>query len=769
MRSCRKKEMVMRKKSKAISITLLFVELLFFIIMDSVFGVHLSLSRDNLLYLSLLVLCPVLVLFNKWTIVYLYNFIDFVALWLNKGKQKYFGTLEKLSAFFDDKSILHKSMKKTWIWIILLVVCYLGGCFYFVPQSRFLHMESIGGESEKPLGILAKGNVYEQSFVSTGNELSGIGVRMGLYGALQHNLVTISIKDGDTTIASNTLDVYGKQDNSYQFVYFNSIPDSESKLYTVTITSQADLDQQVTLWSSKADNDLSGTLQYNGVLQSSDLDLMQTFGSATSAIPIWITITTCFIILLICLISHNKNIKKRNIAIISIYLVTLFFHSYKGVYYANYVRGFPDEHVQIQYVAAMKNDPRFIPDFKNIHVGNCSLYNNEIDCKGEPSSTSYLGHPPLYYYLMSKTNAVKIEDGRYIGNVIPLRIANFIINFAALTIFFYIGYSLITKKPLYHALFALSCTSVPMFSYLMCSVNNDNLAFFGAAVFLLGAVHYLKREDYTAHFLIAIGLCVAVMSKVTAGLMLLLGTALFIMYRVVKQHSFQSILRKEFLVTLPIYAIVVFYFIRIYMIYGTFQPSLAVLNPDYYRTTSFYTPIEFRKHMEFTKYAEYFCDKFLQTWGGVASHVALLKPNSFGWDSGALTMILLCPLLCFLKSTDEYEEDKKSWLILLKCLLLGIIITFGLQFLSAHSSFVNVGYLGGFQSRYYLCVLPILVLVSVSYFIDRPKRDDLNLIKGERIHNKIFHTLGTCIIVIIIISLFYDDFLYFLLNFQQYI
>lgn len=675
----------------------------------------------------------------------------------------------RISVLKENKHIKTIMKYRRKLLLIFLGIGYICTLYCINNQDKiYIRSESIGVSSEKPVGSLADGNYYKQTFIAEQDGLSSIGIKMGLYGATSHNNVTVVISDSDKVIEKKTFDTFGRKDNSYQLIDFNPVEDSKDKMFTIMLSSDAKPDQKVTVWASNEDVYHGGELWFNNELTGTDIDLRLSYGKETTNLSLFLSISFCFALLSLCVI-NCKGHKKRNIVIVAIYILTLLFHVYKANYYMEYVKGFPDERVQIQYVAYMNNNPKFMPDFKNLHMGHCSTYNEIIDCDIDEKSTNYLGHPPLYYYLMSKVNSVHLDRGRIYGNVVPLRIANVFISVIGLSIVFLLGYKLIRKTPILHAFFAICCISVPMFSYLSGAVNNDNLAFLGSAIYLLGAFKFLEKENQTSYLLIAIGLCITVMSKVTAGLILLIGTILFLIYKMIKTKSLKPIVRKEFLITLPLYSIVCLYFLMLYSRYHTFQPSLAMLNPDYYVTTGFYIPKEQTVTLSLYQYLNHYCEKFFQTWYSIASHITLLKdPRLLSKEVFALVFILLGPIIIFFRRLPK-DASLRNKMVLIRCLLIGVYFTMISQFFTAYSSFNKSGYLGGYQSRYYLCVLPVFSLALIySITLKMEWRGKIGDLIENNYKYTIFKGLMTCILVVLIILLVYEDFIYFLLYFQNY-
>ena len=133
-----------------------------------------------------------------------------------------------------------------------------------------------------------------------------------------------------------------------------------------------------------------------------------------------------------------------------------------------------------------------------------------------------------------------IGENSFLIHFTRLRLFSAAFGLLALAIAFYIGYTRITKKqPALHLLYSAIITSVPMFLYNLCGVNNDTFALLGCVLFFLGILRVCEeKRNYATYFLIAGGLVIAVLSKVTAGMLIGLTAIIYVIWYCIKPVSY---------------------------------------------------------------------------------------------------------------------------------------------------------------------------------------------------------------------------------------
>lgn len=466
--------------------------------------------------------------------------------------------------------------------------------------------------------------------------------------------------------------------------------------------------------------------------------------------------------------SHSKTL-------LVIYGGMFVFFLAKAWFYARYVGRFPDESAHISYIAYLEKTNALIPDFKNMMLLVLQQGTGGDTYHGQyvfGSALNQLGHPPLYYQFMRLAHGVVLQNGVFIIHIVRLRLLSLLLASFGLLLAFYIGWTRIARVPMLHLLYAVICVSVPMFAYVSAGVNNDTMAYVTFNLYLLGFLRYTeKKTDIGTYLLIGAGITLSLLTKSTAALLAVGSLALYLLYCAIRRKDLRFFRRWKFWATLPVYLIAVLYLLIVKRETGSFQPTLSSLDWKQFVNSSFYVAPANRQHMDFGAYFQYFFHNFLLTWSGIASSVALTKTDAL-WNIDQIGMFLLflLPLLLPLGAKHGLERKRhKADLLFLYCALLLVIF---LQFFRAYWQFAHVsGYLGGFQSRYYLCAVPMLALcitwsaqAACSRFARRVSPGRQGAVRG---------TAGGIVVQAACagfsVLLIYEDIIYFLCNFHQYL
>ncbi len=462
-----------------------------------------------------------------------------------------------------------------------------------------------------------------------------------------------------------------------------------------------------------------------------------------------------------------------NYLIITIYVIAFLFFVFKMFFYSQFVTGFPDEIQHISYIAYLEKTNAIIPNFKNMTVlqpindtsFNIGSMTSAATKFTFSSSFNYLCHPPLYYDIMRLSGGVTIANNIVSVNIFRLRLFNIILSSIAMLIVLYIGYTRIRKNPLLHLLYSAIAISVPMLAFDSAGVNNDTLAFIGVSIFILGLLRLAEKNRTLKTFIvISIGVFLAFLAKLTAGLIVLLAMIIFLIITIIKERNLKFLLSKNFLVTTPVYLVIAAYYIIVRLQTGSILPNFRLLSPQQFYKSTFYVPVVARVHMNFMQYSTYYIGSFLRTWTGIASAVSLLKVGSiFSFGNIALFSLLIIPIFLLF----SLKRNNKNMPIIYASISVyfALVISSIVQWLKAYDEYVHIsGYLGAYQSRYYLCGISALAL-AITYVVD-------NLIYGNNKKNGLFKykkTLLYSICIIFIALLFYEDFIYFLIHFKDYI
>lgn len=401
----------------------------------------------------------------------------------------------------------------------------------------------------------------------------------------------------------------------------------------------------------------------------------------------------------------NEAVSRKNRRILLwIYGAALLYFVVKQLYYAVYVGGFPDQRAQLTYIIEMCRNPSLIPDFASIPIYWATRWEGLMEFMAPiEGAVNYLGHPSLYYLLMAMTGPVRfLSDGTVCVDYMRLCAANTLLVSAGAVIAFRLGYRYLkSRSPFVHALFAAAIVTLPELGYVGASANNDNLAFLAFAVFFTGVLRYHEgKEDLKTYLLIGFGFLLGSFAKLTTALIMLIMLIVILIMSIIRTKSLKLIANRYFLITLPCYLLFLAYEIIIHRRYGSWQPSLAVIAPEYFRTTYFYVAPENRTPMTVWQFVRFFLGGIGYSWSSLYGHKEAV--NSI-MDNGAYGVIYWIPVFTTLAAAAWQAVRKKAdWVIPVVLAFLG---TMAYHFWNGWSGYLKNGYLGGTQARYYLSLI----------------------------------------------------------------
>lgn len=478
----------------------------------------------------------------------------------------------------------------------------------------------------------------------------------------------------------------------------------------------------------------------------------------------------------------------KNKWVIPIYVLAMIFFIYKMMFYTNYVGKFPDEPCHISYVAYLEKTNKIIPEFKDMtqikRVNSDKSQNDAFTIRNKYGGTyvlgpsfNYLGHPPLYYQILRLSGGISVnKDGTMVIRLFQLRLFSIVLASLAMLLVFYIGFSRLGNNPFFHLLYASVSISVPMLAYDCAGINNDTMSFLTVTIFTLGLLRFAeKKRNYGTYLLIGLGVFGAFMSKLTAGAITLAALGFYVIYLIFKERNLKFLLTPQFLSSLPFYFATAAYYLYIKHQTGSFQPSFAKLCPEQFYSSGFYVAPQNRRVMNLPQYAYYFFNHFVQTWVSIQSHVALTKAVPY-YDISTIGIvaILILPIFIYFKRYSRKPEN--PILPVVGTMYPAVVALIFLQFYHAYKDFkYGSGYLGGFQSRYYLCCIAALALGTVWVFkklYGREKARPRSLSRKSRAALKtreLRHTIVNFACVAYSALLIYEDFIYFVLHFDKYL
>lgn len=675
---------------------------------------------------------------------------------------------------------------------------------YPLLSHNIKELEVLNNDNHSEENITTKRvyNMAEQSFIADDNKIDEVRIYLSDAPISDVNYVGVRLIESTSRqeLASAVQDIEAIQNNGMIVldVDQNTIQLSEGESYTVEFSvfgnSQAN---NVESYSENNDENDKGNQSgiplvigkefsqnretivpmIDGEAIDGNIHLGVVYYQKSATVEAY-TIIACLVALIFLTVAYKKLHLKTKYVVGVVYILMFCYAVYQVGYYMFNVGYTPDESMHIAYIAHLVLTNEIIPDFTQMHGiqgENTAQLLTALNGQFESiitvffnDGTNYLGHPPLYYHIMRLAGAVQIVDDGIQVDPMRLRMFSACIGLFAILFCYYIGYTRIDKeKPLFHLFYATIVISVPMSLYNLSGVNNDTLSLLGCSAFLLGLLRFCEnRKNYLTYLLIALGMVTTLLSKTSAGLILAIMSVLFILYDCFKNKNIKDILCKEFIVTLPIYVIAVAYFVYIYVHYGTFQLEYANIDYGEYLHSGFYTPFDNRTRMGIFEYIQYYWSNFWGTWTGVHSHVGIGKDGAWlNWDRLCTILLLFVPIYFF------FIKKERKYTVAFRCFFIALAATMSVQFIRAYELFFfKSGYLGSFQSRYYLCIIPFLAFSAV-YLLQmlcKEKDKAFNELRMERSKDvSIISRLLMILVAILTIILNYSSFIYFIVNYVQ--
>lgn len=422
--------------------------------------------------------------------------------------------------------------------------------------------------------------------------------------------------------------------------------------------------------------------------------------------------------------------------------------------YTRYLQGFPDEEAHLSYIAYLKQHGGLIPDFADMQV-YARTSANSLDLS-QLTEFNRLGHPPLFYQIERFLGGMTIVGSTATFDVVRMEFISFLIGFLGIALTFYLGFTRIRKIPVLHLLFGLMIISPPNLLFTMSGVSNDSMTMLAVSVFVLGIVRFFERRyDVWTYLIIASGVTLSFLSKLTAAMIVGLIAVGVVAYTVCVERNVKPFVRPSFLGTLPIYLIPLGYFGYMIARFHTLQPSFQKYDFSGYVKSNFYVDAEHRLSYGVWEYVNYYIQHFLDTWQALAGTIGVPKPEAplYSLDRVAVMAILAVPLLAFLMRRSRHRD----YFIIAET---GILITALYQWYSAFNGFYTNGYAGAFSSRYYLCAVSIFSLAIIWMICHTSSRttdaESTTAIPLTRLG------MAICLIAIILLAFdgFIDSFLY---------
>lgn len=404
--------------------------------------------------------------------------------------------------------------------------------------------------------------------------------------------------------------------------------------------------------------------------------------------------------------------ERRKRVILCVYGAALLYYVLKLVYYVLCVGAFPDLNAHLSYLIEMTRRPALVPDFAAMPLYAITGAEGGLrEMSLLPGTVNYLGHPSLYYLLMLPLGAVKIlsETAAQV-DYLRLCAANIALTSCTTLLAFRLGYKVLKNQgPLVHGLYAAALVTLPELGYVGAGLNNDNLAFLGYVIFFAGLLRYGEDQlDLKTYGLISLGFFLGSFAKLTAALVMLITLAAALVISIIRTKSLKLVLNRAFPVMLPALGLFLAYELIIRSRCGAWQPGLANVAPEYFKTTNFYIPPENRVILSLPEYLKKFITGICYTWSSLYGHED--KINAL-MDNAWFGLVYWVPVLGAVFAMVHGWAYKKAdaWTA---PVVLGFLGTLLYHFYSNWSSHTRTGYLGGIQARYYLFLIVPFALIA---------------------------------------------------------
>ena len=415
--------------------------------------------------------------------------------------------------------------------------------------------------------------------------------------------------------------------------------------------------------------------------------------------------------------------RKTRRTLLWIYGTALAYFVLKQCYYAVFTGGFPDQLAHLSYMIQMVKEPSLLPDFASMCIWQETGVSGGMTLMAPAAGTAnYLTHPSLYYLIMAAIGGVRIlPDGTAALSLLRLRALNILLSSVTVTLAFRLGYTRLRgRSPWVHALYAAAVATLPMLAYVGAGVNNDNLAFLAMVIFTTGLLRYQEdRTDLKTYLLIGLGFLTGSLSKLTTALIFVLILAAVLITSIIRTRSLKLVANRYFLITLPCYLLFLAYELFIHARYGTWQPSLLNINPEYFYKSVYYVPPENRVPMTVLQYARHFFGGIGYTWSSLYGHnaavTALMNNRMWGlvyWIVPAAAGIVM------LRGWARRTDDRITAPV-----VFSFAGTLAYHFYSNWKGYPVSGYMEGAQARYYLAlIVPLALTVCLRGPTPPPRR-----------------------------------------------
>ena len=405
--------------------------------------------------------------------------------------------------------------------------------------------------------------------------------------------------------------------------------------------------------------------------------------------------------LLLLIFDWRRVADDRGAVKILIYAVAFFAIALQGFYYARKVPyGIPpDEGPHVSFIMYLNDHHRVIPDRE--HRFLYDFYGTE------QTRLNHLSHPAFYYNLCAAfvpDTAVRIAQHLQL-----LRLLNLLLALAGAGAFLWIVCREDLPLPL-HLYYAAALASVPMLAFLAGSVNNDNLVLLAGALAVGGAMDFLDDPPRRRGLvLLGLGAALGLMTKLTAGLHVLLFLGLVFAERIRRDRSLAFCRGWAAAATAVLLLVPATVYAAFYLHYHCLTPTFGWLQGA--------RPVPPTDPMNAAQYALHFLRLCSLTWTGFYTHASVLKRSV--WEAAPLLAPIALAVAGLFRREDPARTSPRDRLFFRVCRL-AVIATAALLLIHCawvYRDYRRSGILGGVQARYYFALMPCVLALSARPFL----------------------------------------------------
>lgn len=432
-------------------------------------------------------------------------------------------------------------------------------------------------------------------------------------------------------------------------------------------------------------------------------------------------ILSVLIFVYIILILDHMILKKWSGWKVIVYLLFLFLFILQVTVLSDTTEKNWDEGAHLSFLTSLEIQPdKIVPDYEHSQMSkedkSMKLLDEENELRGplsfgEDSVYNYQVHPPLYYHLLRWMGGIKkIDSSKVEINYSKVLFHSQLIAYLSIALWFLIGALYIKKRLVYHVLYAGALTGFVPLLYASAQVNNDMLTLIASGLVVLALARFVENKyDFFGYTSLAVGLSIALLTKMTAGAGLVMASLLFLIWQL-KKKNYRIIHNRWFYLTVIIYLIPIIYYIKMYQTYHSFMPSYQSLHADEFYQSYFYTPLGQREEiLNLTDFLVWFIKNLFFTYQPLLGQQI---DTTFYLNAVWVFLYGTMFILFFAASFIRAKIYEKKWNIIRVCSMGAWFFLINL-FLNTFKRYYADGYLGGVQSRYFSYFFPLMAMVFV--------------------------------------------------------